>query len=123
MNLVGKLECNGKPWKNETVSVYESNFSEIQRQVNMRERMMVSVFPDNLLKSNWTDQNGTFQIFASGEDVGFDSESFQLVLFQLFPIRPYLYIPNYCNAEVVGIFICIQEICSFSSLIKNGQDI
>ncbi|CAI2346580.1 unnamed protein product [Caenorhabditis sp. 36 PRJEB53466] len=70
VKIVGKFVCNGNPWVDETVSIYESNY----------------VLPDSLLNQNVTDQNGEFVVNASGDDV--------------YPIRPYVYLPNYCNAEV-----------------------
>ncbi|CAA16372.1 Transthyretin-like family-containing protein [Caenorhabditis elegans] len=68
VKIKGQFLCNGLPWKNEKVAIYEANY----------------VLPDTMFAMNLTDSDGNFNLEASGKDI--------------YPIRPYIYLPNYCNA-------------------------
>lgn len=74
VKIKGQFLCNGLPWKNEKVAIYEANY----------------VLPDTMFAMNLTDSDGNFNLEASGKDI--------------YPIRPYIYLPNYCNAAQVLIF-------------------
>ncbi|EFO87925.1 CRE-TTR-10 protein [Caenorhabditis remanei] len=67
-HVSGSLSCHGRPYSKMPVYIYEKNF----------------LFEDKLLKSAKTNDDGSFYIQSSGED--------------LLSFNPYVYVPNYCGA-------------------------
>ncbi|CAI2354065.1 unnamed protein product [Caenorhabditis sp. 36 PRJEB53466] len=67
VHVSGLLFCNGTPYVNEKIELYEKNYA----------------LPDNKLFTARTDSQGNFSVKASGND-------------WLFKPQVYVYIPNYC---------------------------
>ncbi|CCD67755.1 Transthyretin-like family protein [Caenorhabditis elegans] len=66
-HVSGRLMCGGKPYANESVSIYEKNY----------------MLTDILMESLFTDEDGNFSVKTFGKDWPH--------------FTPYLYAPNYCK--------------------------
>ncbi|CAO4382734.1 unnamed protein product [Caenorhabditis nigoni] len=72
VHVTGQLKCNGKPYADDLVQVWEHKF-----------------IGHEVWYEGWTDHNGNFSIEASGHEHGF-----------AFAVYPYIWIPNYCNTQI-----------------------
>ncbi|KAF1755330.1 hypothetical protein GCK72_021899 [Caenorhabditis remanei] len=82
VHVSGQLKCNGQPYVEELVQVWEHKF--IGHEVWFEE---------------WTDRYGNFSITASGHEHGFS-----------FSVYPYIWIPNYCGTEKEGDYRCTKNL-------------
>lgn len=76
VHVSGVLLCNGQPYANERVQVFEKNY----------------VLGDGKWAERMTDENGSFSMKAWGWDY--------------LSVTPYLYIPNYCGSTMIDGKMC-----------------
>ncbi|EGT51656.1 hypothetical protein CAEBREN_10670 [Caenorhabditis brenneri] len=83
VSVRGRLMCNGQPFTNEKVELYEKNW----------------VRQDSRMASIRTDNNGEFSMQGAIEE------------WPLFTPKPYIYIPNFCDIKnKLGYFECADSV-------------
>lgn len=67
VKIKGQFLCNGLPWKNEKVAIYEANYGNLT--ITILIQLCILVLPDTMFAMNLTDSDGNFNLEASGKDV------------------------------------------------------